>query len=50
MGKEKTKEELSDVALVDLVMSANTPTLVDPDVDDVLSEAPSITHHMSYSR
>ena len=45
MGEEKTEEELSDVALVELVMSANAPTLVDPDDDDAPLEAPSITHH-----
>ena len=44
MGEEKTQEELSDVALVELVMSANAPTLVDPDDDDVPLEAPSTTH------
>ena len=43
MGEEKSEEELSDVALVELVMSANAPTLVDPDDDDVPLEAPSTT-------
>ena len=44
-GEENNEEELSDVALVELVMSANAPTLVDPDDDDVPLEAPSTTHH-----
>ena len=39
----KNYEELSDVALVELVVSANEPTLVDPDDDDEPLVAPNTT-------
>ena len=40
-GKERSHEDLSNVALVELVMSANAPALVGSDDDDEPLEAPA---------